>query len=578
MIIDFLDRSSPDLVEVDVCVVGAGPAGLAIAREFIGTRTRLCVVESGGPSAEESPQQLCEGNSVGPLEFHPAISRLRAFGGTGNVWGGGSLPLTSLDLTARDWVPHSGWPISQEELQPYYDSAAIVCGVGSHTFAHGSSTTKPLVPPLPLDDGIVENKFFATSGLKFGARYREELSNASGVTVLLHATVLELVPNESVTALHTARIVGADGRQGTLKARYFVIAAGGIENARLLLLSDSVATAGLGNDRGLVGRFFMDHPRGLIGKLTLADTTFVARPYDRTLYEGDSPSFAEISLTEAAQREHRILASRVHPFEAGFITVPRGIQALRALRGRWQKRFGDPPTLQERIHAAMRINVPKESEPPYSEAAIPALLWNTMRGSGDIVAGLTNRLLGRRALKSRWVDLVGYFEQSPNPDSRITLGSDTDRLGQRRVQIDWRLTALDRLTHRKAAALFGESLSRVSGGRFEPAPWLTSPESTSPPLQGTAHHIGTTRMATSPLDGVVDRDCRVHGIDNLFVAGSSVFPTGGWVFPTLTIVALSLRIAQTIKLALADRTPPALVARGAATSRAAAESVAPAPF
>lgn len=142
-----------------------------------------------------------------------------------------------------------------------------------------------------------------------------------------------------------------------------------------------------------------------------------------------------------------------------------------------------------------------------------------------------------------------YFEQSPNRDSRVTLADARDAMGMRRVRVDWRLSELDYASYRTTARILGEEAAHCCGGRFEPEPWVRDP-GLLPTLAGTAHHLGTTRMSERPEDGVVDRDCRVHGMDNLHVAGSSVFPTGGWAFPTFTIVALALRLADRLRSGL----------------------------
>jgi choline dehydrogenase-like flavoprotein len=158
-------------------------------------------------------------------------------------------------------------------------------------------------------------------------------------------------------------------------------------------------------------------------------------------------------------------------------------------------------------------------------------------------------MCGRPSVGSERVVVMAYFEQAPNPDSRVRLGSRLDPLGQRSIEVDWRPTPLDLDSYRVSSAVFGQQLARHCRARFEPAAWLTD-RSVLPAFHSTAHHIGTTRMADNAREGVVDRHCRVHGIQNLHVAGSSVFPTGGWAFPTLTIVALALRLAERLKPAL----------------------------
>jgi choline dehydrogenase-like flavoprotein len=174
------------------------------------------------------------------------------------------------------------------------------------------------------------------------------------------------------------------------------------------------------------------------------------------------------------------------------------------------------------------------------------LIWQLGLGMGDIARAFVDKLRDRPTVQSDRIELVGYFEQAPNPLSRLRLGTQTDALGQRTLEIDWQLTALDAHTQRTTARLFGEQLAAACNGRFEPAPWVDD-ATIAPQVHGTAHHLGTTRMADHPHQGVVDRHCRVHGVDNLHVVGSSVFPTGGWAFPTFTIVALSLRLAGQLR-------------------------------
>nr|WP_294565253.1 GMC family oxidoreductase [uncultured Rhodopila sp.] len=162
----------------------------------------------------------------------------------------------------------------------------------------------------------------------------------------------------------------------------------------------------------------------------------------------------------------------------------------------------------------------------------------------DLVPGIYRRLLGKPVIKSHRIDFEGFFEQAPNPESRIGLADTLDALGQRRVRLDWRLTELDIRTYRAAADIFAAELARLELGRVQLDPWLRPGVNVTPEVWGMAHHLGTTRMAEDPRNGVVDRDCKVHGIDNLYVAGGSVFPAGGWAFPTLTIIALALRLTD----------------------------------
>ncbi len=547
MIIDYLDGSAPAVMEADLCIVGAGAAGIAIARTFIGTSVSVCLIEGGGLTGENSSQALYEGTSIGRPAFDSANSRMRIFGGSCTLWGGGCITLSRQDLSRREWVPHSGWPIAYSELEPYYARARAFCHIESHDFTDGSFLTPLSRPALPFDAGTLVNQVFARSPILFGQAYRDELRQAPNITVLLHANLLEFQANSDGSSVDHARIGTLDGRQGQVRARHYVLACGGIENARLLLMSDSVAPSGLGNDRDLVGRYFMDHPSGKMGSVHTDTPERLTQPYDRNLGKGPAPSFPEIGLSEEFQKTQQLLSGRVHPFAVEG-DVPKGIRALRDLRATLRPPAQDEGSVLERRLCAAMKNGPSGGEAGVAGSeSIGKLALRLGLGIGDIAKAMAQKLADKPTVQSNRVELIGYFEQAPNPDSRITLGDERDALGQRKVCVDWRLTPLDTHTYRAAATLFGTQLARASGGEFELEPWLAAGEAAMPEVHGTAHHLGTTRMSDDPQQGVVDRQCRVHGIDNLHVAGSSVFPTGGWAFPTFTIAALSLRLADTLR-------------------------------
>ncbi|UPG96439.1 GMC oxidoreductase [Luteibacter aegosomatissinici] len=549
MILDYLDGSAPADYKADLCVIGAGPAGIAIARAFLGTSVRVCLVESGGLAGEDRSQALCEGTADGGAAFDMAHSRMRVFGGSCTLWGGGCIPLADTDLEPRDWVPESGWPLRYADLAPWYAKAREFCQIDAeHTFGPGQFDGPTQRKPLDLDPEALVNLLFARSPILFGDAYRDEIRAAPNITVVLHANLMELEANASGTSVVRARLGALTGRRGYVRARHFVLAAGGIENARLLLLSDSVAPCGLGNDRDLVGRYFMDHPRGTIGNVHSTTPDRLTRPYERTIGKVRLPVSPEIGLAHAAQRRHRVLNGRVHPFAVEG-AVPQGIRALRNVRAALR-----PPTRNEATLLEARLSAAMANGPTAAAVAVPPNLALSAVSLGlhigDVLRAVAKKVADKPTVHSERVELVGFFEQAPNRDSRVTLGQSRDALGLRRVNIDWRLTELDRYTYRTLTSLAGEPLAHACGGTFEAAPWAVD-ESVKPDVFGTAHHMGTTRMSTDPTTGVVDTDGTVHGVHNLHVAGSSVFPTSGWAFPTFTIVALSLRLAEHLRVLLA---------------------------
>ena len=552
VIFDYPSVASRD-IDADLCIIGAGPAGLAIAHAMIGAPIDVCVIESGGYAGEARTQALCDGLSIGAHALDPGLSRLRAFGGSCNLWGGGCIPLAPLDVASREWVPHGSWPLAYAELETYYARAKSFCRIDEHEFRNGSSLCEPPRAPFRFDGADVVNRTFAISSVVFGTAYRDDIARARNVTVLLHANVLELEASPSASAVMRARVASLDGHAGCVRARHYVLATGGIENARLLLLSDSVAPDGLGNDRGLVGRFLMDHPAVRLGTLHVDDAERLASTYRHTASGTGTHACAEISFSDEAQQKQQLLNARTQPY-AIEAPPPRGIAALRALRAALRAPARDESTrIGEAISAALR-----HAGAPAATGARAGFGRNALAvgiGVGDVARAIVRKLAGRPTVESRHVDLVGFFEQAPNPDSRVTLGIARDTLGQRKVCVDWRLTALDWRTYRAASAIFGGTLAQALNGEFRPDPWLAGADGDAVEVRGRAHHIGTTRMSETPADGVVDTDCRVHGIDNLYVAGSSVFPTGGWAYPTLTIVALALRLADHLKRRLAQRGP-----------------------
>ena len=554
LISDFRAGACPQYVDADLCIFGAGAAGLAIAREFLGTTRQVYVIESGGMEVTERNQSLYEGMSIGNPSLDPATGRIRVFGGSCSLWGGGCVPVEGME--AREWMANSGWPVSHTELQPYYLRACAFCGIDGADLREGQFLNQPRISPIPFDGKVLTNHTCMVSPVVPGSTYRQELEQAPNIRVLLHANLLELEANADGRSVTAARITSLDGQTARIHARQYVLACGGIENARLLLLSDSVAPNGLGNQNDLVGRYFMDHPSGKLGTIRTNTPETLTRPYNWRPSSSDIPSHPEICLSPQAQREHRVLGARVRAF-AVEETVPAGIQALRELRTALK-----PEPKDESAELARLLSTRNNGEQPIFRPSVrhglPRLAMRTARGSADIVNALIRRMTRRDTVASTRVDLIGFFEQAPNPDSRITLSDELDALGQRKVCVDWRLTELDRRTHQIAAAVFGEELAKVCDGVFTMEPWLEGDGAQASPLAGTAHHLGTTRMDDDPKCGVVDRHCRVHGVDNLHIAGSSVFPAAGWAFPTLTIVALAIRLADRLQTDLATRPQVAL--------------------
>jgi choline dehydrogenase-like flavoprotein len=523
---DFAHLSSGDTIDADLCIIGAGAAGISIAHSFVGQRTRVCLVESGGFDFEAETQDLYAGTSIG-LPVALDSGRLRMFGGTTNHWGGRCVPFSPAELAKRSWVPYSGWPISSETLQPYYDRARSICGftqprlerddmfrlLNLDTTLAATGDVEPLFLPFAPHEGAIY--------WNFGTSYRDELEKAENIRVLLHGNLVGF--DTDATARHVERIRLRDlaGKSASVSARYFVLCTGGIENARLLLLPGDHAPSGIGNSRDLVGRFFMQHPRVVKAATIAASERFSPlQDFYNDFIGPDGVQYAVgVTLSDQAQRRAQILScSATFEYEGDPEAGSTAAQDIwRKLRdGRWADDLGTK-------------------------------VWRVIRDLPGFASSAERWVRSGRhpLLPLMTTSVTVELEQLPDPDSRVTLGAERDALGLPRVETDWRISDLERETARQFMVALGAYLGARGLGRLRVEPALEQPgDAWAEAVNETYHYLGTTRMAADPSQGVVDIDCRVHGMDNLFVAGSSVFPTGGYANPTLTITALALRLAD----------------------------------
>ncbi|MGE0744772.1 MAG: GMC oxidoreductase [Rhodospirillales bacterium] len=508
----FVDARTLDdgaVIDCDLCIMGAGAAGITLAMQFAGGPLRVVVIESGGLDFDDDTHALLGADSVG--HPYPALemSRLRYLGGTTNHWGGHCVPLRPIDLEKRDWIPDSGWPVGWEELERYYRRAHRVLWIGDCDYDPDSVAAQANLPLLPIDsrDGVetVVSRYHA---VRFGEVYREALRRAPNVAVHLWANAVEVVRSAESRRVTAVRTRTLDGRAHTVRAARFVLALGGIENARLLLASRSVEPHGLGNAHDLVGRYFLEHIWLPVGLVVPDDRDAV---YSLYVDEQEQPAGyrfrAHLALGAVAQRRLRVAGFRA---ELGLIEVPNAVNSAEAIvTFDWEGELRDH-------------------------------LRRTVEDADEVIGYLMGTIgFGGYYLRN-------YFEPMPNRDSRVVLSDRRDPLGQPRATVDWRLSPADFETLRTAHAVIATSLQRAGFGALR-SPLLTDPSGRLDHATGGCHHCGTTRMSDDPRRGVVDADGRVHGLDNLYCAGSSVFPTVGYANPTLTIVALAIRLADHLK-------------------------------
>lgn len=538
----FIDARSVDpdkVLEAELCVVGGGAAGITLARECINSAFRVILLESGGLKYDKETQLLAAGEVSGH-DYYPLVTaRLRLLGGSTNHWNGFCLPLDASDFTEREWVKDSGWPFDRSHLEPFYERAQPICKLGPYRYEYldwKAEEKKHGQTPFPMAAhrfittvgqsshvGAEAINAFASVGreaAKFGEVYRQELEHAPTIRTYLYANVVEIETNESASEVSRVRVACLNGNRFWVKAKLFVLATCAIQNARLLLLSNSRQQTGLGNQHDLVGRYFMEHPSiSGAGRLMVSDPSLSRGIYERHLRQGTRLTCL-ITPAPAAQRKDKLLncSIRLHP-------DPEDLVAIRAFK---------------RIAHRLRGN------------DVPGDLSKDLINVVADMDGVARHIYRRTWHKASEFETLERYkltysaEQAPNPSSRVSLSDEKDAMGQPRAKLEWRLTESDLGNARVVLQNLGEELGRISVGRVK-VELADENETLSKSFAGSWHHMGTTRMSADPKKGVVDKNCRVHGIGNLFIASSSTFPTSGHANPTLTIVALTVRLADHLK-------------------------------
>lgn len=450
---------------VTIAIVGAGAAGLTLARELADVADVL-VIESGGINTDEAVNALQKGEVVG-LDYPLETTRERRFGGSTYLWAGYCALFDEHDFAQRPWVPNSGWPIQFDEIARYYPRAAQTLHVRDGNF-DAVDIVRRAGDPILFDDEELEETVwrFGEPIMRFGELWHAEFQIGRNPTVLSHANLVDIRIDRTTGRVERLILKTIDGREGSVVADIVVLACGGIENARLLLNAHNQLPSGVGNSNDLVGRYFMEHPHWSVPAIRFSSANWHRTWAGRGVYDDGNVYARALGLTAKVQEKQEILNARAHIFRS----------------------------------------------PDMAEDAPPRL-------------GL-------------------FMEQAPNPASRVTLGQERDALGLRRTRLDWRLTDLDHASYRKSADKIRQAFSMQGQAVFE----LSSADPPEPVLLHSNHHLGTTRMSASPRHGVVDADCRMHDVPNCYVAGGSVFPTVGWANPTMTVLALTYRLARHIRI------------------------------
>lgn len=514
------DIAAKSSLDFDVCIMGGGAAGITIAHELLGSGIKVCVLESGDLEFSDATQAFYEAQEVKKGFPDPHWSRLRYWGGSTNHWEGNCSPLSDSDFQYRDYIPNSGWPIGRDDLDPFYRRANVYCELGEYNpdpaywQARSHKATLDL-SGAQLQTGIVKS----SSPTRFGEVWGPALTSSEDVTVITGANAKTVAFDKKTDSVATVDIQSLEGNQFSIRAKKFILCMGGIENARMLRFWNEQNEDRLGNQGDCVGRYFMDHP--------IVEGAFFLplRPREEfgfyKPHKIDGQAVAGFwELSPEALAAHEISNIRLPFVPVSKLYASDGVSSLHILK----------------------------------DGEAGGHLWRHLRNvitDLDMIAESGMRRKFGREIFSDADEFSGYvfdtmLEQTPDPVNRIRLTSDLDALGIPKIAIDWRVSDADKERTWKAYEVMAREAGRLGLGRVrllrerEGRMWQSQ-------LGFGHHHMGTTRMGQNPGHSVVDANTKVFGTRNLYVAGSSVFATGGHVPPTLTLVALAVRLSDHIK-------------------------------
>lgn len=519
MIVDYNDASTSQTYECDICIVGSGAAALAMLTRLYDTSYQIVVLEAGGEEITSQNQKIYDTSAP----FHPLPGaqegRFRVFGGSTVKWGGQALPLDPIDFAKRNWVPFSGWPIPYEEVAKYYPLVDNFLGLELESY---EAKIYELLRQKKLEGTDELNFRFSKWSPKPNIReeYRGKIATATNIILVKNANLIAINLSESYKEVDNLAITNHSHKKGKVRAKRYVIACGGIENARLLLASNHQNNKGVGNNYDVVGRFLQDHPNSYIG--TVINSNALIQQYFNYFFIRKTRCLPRFILSEHFQTTNKVLNA-----SASILFFPQEDDAYSQVLDMYRKK----------VRGNLKLN------------DIKTLVKLVMQAN-QLVKPISSIIFHKKVFTPNpSIKLNLMMETPPEWTNRVALTEKRDSLGMPIASVEWKLSEQVRHTLIECAKLFARYFPLLNLGDLQLEEWIDSAE-WSTRIKDAYHHIGTTRMSISSREGVVDTNCKVFGLENLYLAGSSVFPTSGHSNPTSTLIALAFRLSEHLKTTL----------------------------
>jgi choline dehydrogenase-like flavoprotein len=521
-LISDLEKSASDYASLpaDVCIVGAGAAGIALAVELSRSGKRVVLLEGGGLGEEEASQNLYRSEIAGLKHEGIHSGRHRLYGGSTTKWGGQILELFDDDFEAHSWIKGSGWPLRKKALEPYYARALALEGLNQVTMNDRDVWREVGLEPPDLSANLTA--FFSRwcPEANFTRLFGRVLATEENLRVYLHANACEMLLAEDGETIRGVRTRALSGKETVFTAVHYVLCLGGIETCRFLLQPRAEGSAPWHRNQFL-GRHFQDHL-----DVYCADLTDV--------HPRLCPAYFDPVCTHGYRYEPRFRLPLKHRREAGLLNVGGMVFFESA-----------PDDPRHRNWQTMRLLVRARGRQVTAAdlstlaTGLPTLFHQIYR---HVAQGRDYNPPGTRAR------LRVFCEQEPLGESRITLSSQKDAVGLFRSRLDWRVSELELKSIRRFVEVVQQAFTERGLARVNPDPDLAeNPESFVSKIRDSYHHMGGARMAEAATDGLVNLDLKLHGTRNAYVCSSAVFPASGFSNPTHTLLALAVRLADHLK-------------------------------